>query len=109
MTITPDGQEGSQLPPSQRDLVRPEDFLRAHSRNLRTLGEGFAGGRLITPRAVTSLADSEDDSGTDDGNPADDTQYEWEWGDRHTVVTATGDQVAHLTYVPVHVRPGRDP
>lgn len=101
MTVTPDGQEGSLLPPSQRDLLRGEDFVRAHSRNLRALGQGFPG-RLVTPRAVVGTADSEDDSVVgDDGNPADDTQYEWEWNDRYTVVAATGDQVARLTYVPV--------
>ena len=91
----------STLPPSQRDIVETADMVRAHNRNLRNLGQGFGSGRMVQARLVGPPVEAEDAIGDGGGDTADDTQYEWEDGDRHTVATAGVDQVVTLSHVPV--------
>lgn len=99
--ITTEGEEGSFLPPSKRDLTNLQDVVRASARNLKALSPGFGAGRLINARLILQGGEAEDalqDGGEGGGA---DTQYEWQWEDRGTVADPDVAQVITLTYTPV--------
>lgn len=104
MTITSDGEEGSLLPPSKRDRADLDAVVRLQGRNIQRLSPGFLGGRVPFAQPITDNSETATNSDTGDtggdGEPGDDTTYEWQWEDRHTV-SATGNQTVHLTVVPV--------
>lgn len=98
--LTDDGDQGSLLPPSKRDTPDTSAVVPQHARNLRNLGQGFGGGRIVGASLLPrGLAQSED-AVTEDGETGDDAPRAWEWDDRHTV-TAGGTQVATLSHIPV--------
>jgi hypothetical protein len=93
------------LQPSRRDFIGPpprdvSDLSRLvmHGRSAgRSIEQGLQDGRFATLRPVGQHGTPEIVGGSGEG---DDTQYEWEWGDRLTV-TALGTQSFRLTYEPV--------
>lgn len=101
MTIlTDEGDQGSFLPPSKRDVTNLDQVVRQHARNLRNIAQGFGGGRIVGARLVPSGSQQAEDATAADGDPADDAGHAWEWSDRHTVI-ATGTQSITLSHVPI--------
>lgn len=94
------------LPPSRRDTIGPpprdvSDIaaqVRHQGSYLRSLDPGILEGRFATPTPVPKGPPRQLVGG--DAGGGDDTDYAWEYDDRHTI-TALGTQTARLSHIPI--------